>query len=216
MTLNLSGKRFGRVTALSPTTSRQGASIIWKCKCDCGNEDALISARDLVHTPRRGCGVCHDADDELYAIWAGIISRCTDRKNSSYKHYGGRGIKLAPEWRYDFLAFKQHLGPRPSKFHSVDRINNDGNYEPGNVRWATSLQQANNKRQLPRKLSDADILEIYCSKDVSENFAKKFGVSISVLYNIRSFNHGMHAAKVCLEHIKSKAATNPTNVPIGE
>jgi hypothetical protein len=74
-----------------------------------------------------------------------MIQRCTNSKFTDYKNYGGRGIKLHP----DFLGFKkfiEHIGPRPSMEHSINRINNNGNYEPGNVEWATYTQQANNKR----------------------------------------------------------------------
>lgn len=81
-----------------------------------------------------------------YGIWAGIIKRCENRNNHAYPRYGGRGIGICAEWRHDFPAFLAHVGPRPSPVHSVDRINNDGNYEPGNVRWATPTDQARNRR----------------------------------------------------------------------
>lgn len=79
-----------------------------------------------------------------YRIWAGICQRCGNEKRDEFVHYGGAGIKLCAEWRGSFLAFYQHIGPRPSKAHSVDRIDNSKGYEPGNVRWATPEQQAQN------------------------------------------------------------------------
>jgi hypothetical protein len=91
-------------------------------------------------------GMCYTPE---WGAWAGIKQRCFDPKSVSFDDYGGRGITMAPEWRDDFLAFYEHLGPRPSPAYSVDRIDVDGNYEPGNVRWATRSQQAANKR--PRR-----------------------------------------------------------------
>jgi hypothetical protein len=71
--------------------------------------------------------------------------RCTDPANDRWHVYGGRGIKICDEWLNDFAAFYAHVGPRPTKRHTIDRIDVNGNYEPGNVRWATPFQQNNNK-----------------------------------------------------------------------
>lgn len=73
-------------------------------------------------------------------------SRCFNKNGKSYKDYGGRGISVCEEWIKDPTAFLLYMGPKPSTKHSIDRINNNGNYEPGNVRWATSKEQAANKR----------------------------------------------------------------------
>jgi hypothetical protein len=81
-----------------------------------------------------------------YRIWAGMVKRCTNPRSSSYRSYGGRGIAICDRWRTSFSAFFADMGRRPSKLHSIDRINNDGNYEPGNCRWATRDVQAANKR----------------------------------------------------------------------
>jgi hypothetical protein len=81
-----------------------------------------------------------------YKVWEGIIQRCTNPKNCNYPKYGGRGIDVAPEWRNDFLSFYNYIGRKPSAKHSVDRIDNNKGYVPGNVRWATYLEQAHNKR----------------------------------------------------------------------
>lgn len=80
-----------------------------------------------------------------------MIKRCQNPNHHAYARYGGRGIQVCAEWRKDFAAFLRDVGHRPSPDLSLDRINNDGNYEPGNVRWATRQQQANNRRTSRRK-----------------------------------------------------------------
>ncbi len=82
----------------------------------------------------------------LYWTWYGIVSRCDKPGHPSFPYYGARGISVCDRWRGSFDAFVADMGPRPTDKHSVDRVDNDGNYEPGNVRWATSSQQNSNRR----------------------------------------------------------------------
>jgi len=82
-----------------------------------------------------------------YNIWAHIVSRCENVNNHAYADYGGRGIRVCARWRCSFENFLADMGPRPSATHSIDRIDNDGHYEPGNCRWATALVQARNSRR---------------------------------------------------------------------
>lgn len=70
-------------------------------------------------------------------IWSWMIGRCHNPRHEKFSYYGGRGITVCDEWRESFIAFFNHVGPRPSQQHTLERINNDGNYEPGNVRWGT-------------------------------------------------------------------------------
>ena len=82
-----------------------------------------------------------------YRTFTHIITRCENTNSPDYPEYGGRGIRIADEWRRDFAAFLAHVGPRPTAAHSIDRIDNNRGYEPGNVRWATPVEQARNTRR---------------------------------------------------------------------
>lgn len=92
-----------------------------------------------------------------YGIWAAMIHRCTNSRAQTFDYYGGRGISVCERWRESFAAFIEDIGRRPSSTHSLDRIDNDGNYEPGNVRWATPFEQMNNQRR-SRQLEIDDVV----------------------------------------------------------
>jgi hypothetical protein len=87
-------------------------------------------------------------DSPEYVAWLAMKQRCFYRRGKSYKDYGARGITVSPEWLGDggFERFLSHIGPKPTKSHTIERIRNDGNYEPGNVKWATRMEQSCNKR----------------------------------------------------------------------
>lgn len=201
MSLNLLGSKYGRLTVIAKTALRSQKSVVWHCVCRCGNKNALIPSRDLIHNPRKGCGVCHDTKHPLYGIWRGIISRCTDPKSSAWPHYGGRGIKVCPRWTEDFLNFVEDMGPRPSEDYSIDRIDVNGHYEPTNCRWADFDTQARNKREATYGLSDEAILKIYTSKDSQEFLALEFNVSIKTVQNIQCRNYSPRATDICVKYM---------------
>lgn len=81
-----------------------------------------------------------------YRIWKGIITRCCNPRSKGFAYYGARGITVATEWRHDFEAFLKHVGTRPSRLHSIERLDNSRGYEPGNLAWRTTKEQALNRR----------------------------------------------------------------------
>ena len=83
----------------------------------------------------------------LYHTWRNMIRRCEHEHHPDYKNYGGRGISVCDDWRWNFEQFVEDMGPKPDCHYSIDRIDNDGNYEPNNIRWATCKEQNNNKRR---------------------------------------------------------------------
>lgn len=150
------GQQFGRLTALGVPfrlPDGKGRATFVVCECNCGTVGVFRLAHLYTqHTNSCGChlqdvitrhGKVHGPE---YAAWMAAKMRCHNPKNPAYFRYGGRGIQMHPLWRESFEAFYAELGPRPHESLSLDRINNDKGYEPGNCRWATIEQQAKNKR----------------------------------------------------------------------
>lgn len=141
------GKQLGRLTLLGFTDrNKQGKRVI-KCGCYCGNyKDVVFTSLFRLDRPTRSCGTCYDAVKypKEYNCWEGIRDRCYRKTSKAYKYYGSRGIVMCPRWLGNFLHFMEDVGFAPSDKHSLERIDNDGNYEPGNCIWATHTEQMSN------------------------------------------------------------------------
>lgn len=155
------GMRFGRWTVAAQSSPTKGGQKRWICRCDCGNEKVVPAhylrggdsrsceclMRELAGSRARTHGLRGTSE---WIAWQAMVQRCTRETHPAFKTYGGRGIRVCDEWRGDFAAFLAHIGTRPSSSHSLDRINNERGYEPGNVQWATRSEQARNRRERVR------------------------------------------------------------------
>lgn len=188
--IDLTGQKFGRLTAISATLGSDGRKE-WLCRCDCGNEKTVPAIR-LRTGKTQSCGCLRTesaratadarsiADarrkDPLYHRWATMIQRCHNPANPHYRNYGARGIAVCDEWRNDFGNFLADMGRPPTDKHTIERIDNDGPYAQGNCRWALPSDQLRNQRR-------SIIIEIDGRWQHAKEWASELGISYQVITN---------------------------------
>lgn len=178
--IDITGQRFGRLTVQSKA-GYKGGRILWSCYCDCGGE-ALALADNLKRGHTQSCG-CFQKDQARisgaqsvrhgessgkkqtteYRSWTSMISRCTNKNlGAMWGDYGGRGITVCERWR-SYPNFLADMGRKPTPSHTIDRKDVNGNYEPGNCRWATKKEQVANRRPFKvtriESFSDGELLK---------------------------------------------------------
>jgi hypothetical protein len=186
--IDLTNARFGRLTVLQQAEKHRNGKLQWRCLCDCGSECISISG-DLRSGNTQSCGCLglerrvasrrtHGMSSSAeYEIWQSMKKRCYNPACHSYPDYGGRGIRVCDRWLNSFEDYYADTGLRPSPEHSIDRYpDNDGNYEPGNWRWATPEEQANNRGN--------NVLVIYNGQQMTLSHASRAsGINYLTLYN---------------------------------
>jgi len=170
-TINILKQQFGRLTVIGLFGHGHHGEAIWTCQCSCGNYVEVYGSA-LRSGKTRSCGCLQhehgvnqaktiqplaasakrthgETGTRMYKIWAGMIQRCTNPKREAYKYYGGRGISVCDKWRH-YEGFKEDMEESYFDGASIDRIDNDKGYEPGNCRWVTTQEQFSNRRNKVR------------------------------------------------------------------
>ena len=190
----LTGAVYGELTITGFAGPDEQGKSTYRCRCNCGNE-TVTRGTNLKNGQTQSCGCLAKRAASVsnkthglsrspeYIAWMAMKERCLNSKNKGFPGYGGRGITVCDRWKNSFENFIADMGPRPSPHHSIDRINNNGNYEPDNCRWADVFTQVNNRSVTIKELVDG--VEM-----TSREFCTKYGISRSSIGYHRK-KHGL-------------------------
>lgn len=212
---DLTGQKFGRLTVVERScNSNKDRNVYWICRCECGNY-TVVQGRNLRNGKSKSCG-CFMRDyakhaktkhglhkSRLYRIWYDMKKRCYSKTESTYEHYGGRGITICSEWLNDFMSFYSWaMSNGYADNLTIDRIDVNGNYEPSNCRWATMKEQGNNKRTC-----------IYLTHNNETHtlteWAEITGLNPNTLY--KRIRKGWSVEKALTEPVKQRSAIKAVN-----
>jgi hypothetical protein len=201
--VDITGQRFGWLVAIG-TIKRRGLHRKWLCLCDCGklydNSNQLPHVGTFPELWLRS--KIRKTETRAYRTWARMKSRCNNRNVKDFKNYGGRGIQICQSWNESFENFYADMGDPPSPEHSLDRIDVNGNYEPGNCRWATFLEQANNKR-------DSYLITINGRTQSLPDWCRELGLRKGTVGS-RIWDYGWDPVKAVTTPIRRRMPSNAT------
>lgn len=181
--VDITGKKFGRLTVIEDSGQRKYGSVIWVCSCDCG-KTVFVDGYSLRTGRKKSCG-CYKgtgnlkhgmSKTRLYRIWESMLTRCENKANVSYRLYGAKGVTVCDEW-HKFQPFAEWaLSNGYEDSLSIDRIDNSKGYSPDNCRWANLSEQANNR-------SCTIIIEKDGESKPLATWCKELGLSYALVYN---------------------------------
>lgn len=202
---DLTNQKFGFLTVIKMLPTKRSKCL---CSCNCGDKKCEKEIVKMAQYLKKGCGACRAYNDKnriksiskhndcinyktttLHTLWGNIKSRCLNKNSKIYKFYGARGIKMYKPWINNYALFKswvlKNIGDRPTVMHSLDRINVNGNYTPGNLRWATREEQAQNMRASTKKEIVIDIYtKFHKDKKTVAELIKEYDMPRQTIYYI--------------------------------